>query len=68
VVRYMGMKQAGYIANKDLTTYLASHNFISSPSTPCLFRHATDDIEFTLITDDFLVLTATLQSLKIFLT
>lgn len=50
-----GMKQAGYLANKELVEHLSNHGYTQYPSTPCLFRHHTDDIEFTLITDDFLV-------------
>ena len=50
-----GMKQAGYIANKDLVNYLESNDYMQAKNTPCLFKHTTDDIEFSLITDDFLV-------------
>lgn len=48
-----GMKQAGYLANKDIEEHLANHGYTSRPTTPCLFKHKTDNIEFTLITDDF---------------
>ena len=48
-----GMKQAGYIANIDVVKHLTNHGYTSQMSTPCLFRHHTDDVEFTLVTDDF---------------
>ena len=48
-----GMKQAGYLANNDIVEHLANNGYTQLPNTPCLFRHHTDDIEFTLITDDF---------------
>ena len=48
-----GMKQAGYLANKDVVEHLNNNGYTSSMHTPCLFRHHTDDIEFTLVTDDF---------------
>ena len=48
-----GMKQAGYIANLDVVEHLTKHGYTSQMSTPCLFRHHTDDVEFTLVTDDF---------------
>lgn len=48
-----GMKQAGYIANKEIVEHLSNNGYTQAPNTPCLFRHHTDDIEFTLITDDF---------------
>ena len=50
-----GMKQSGYIANKELVTYLEENGYMQSKTTPCLFKHITDDIDFTLITDDFLI-------------
>ena len=50
-----GMKQSGYIANKELVTYLESNGYMQSKTTPCLFKHNVDDIDFTLITDDFLI-------------
>ena len=48
-----GMKQSGYLAQQELTQHLANHGYLPSKQTPCLFHHITDDIEFTLITDDF---------------
>ena len=48
-----GMKQAGYIANKDIVEHLSNNGYTQHHNTPCLFKHVTDDIEFTLITDDF---------------
>ena len=48
-----GMKQAGYLANKDIVEHLANNGYTQQPNTPCLFTHVTDDIEFSLITDDF---------------
>lgn len=48
-----GMKQAGYIANKDIVEHLGNNGYTQHPNTPCLFKHTSDDVEFTLITDDF---------------
>lgn len=48
-----GMKQAGYLAHLEILEHLANHGYTPCPNTPCLFKHHTDDIEFTLITDDF---------------
>ena len=48
-----GMKQAGYLANQEVVEHLNNNGYTSSMHTPCLFRHHTDDIEFTLVTDDF---------------
>ena len=48
-----GMKQAGYLANLDVVEHLNSNGYTAPMNTPCLFRHHTDDIEFTLVTDDF---------------
>jgi hypothetical protein len=48
-----GMKQAGYLAHLEILEHLANHGYMPCPNTPCLFRHHSDDIEFTLITDDF---------------
>ena len=54
VVRALyGMKQAGYLANIDVVKLLNDNGYTAPFSTPCLFSHHTDDIDFTLITDDF---------------
>lgn len=48
-----GMRQAGYLAHKEIIEHLSNNGYTAAPNTPCLFKHHTDDIEFTLITDDF---------------
>jgi Reverse transcriptase (RNA-dependent DNA polymerase) len=48
-----GLKQAGRIANDQLTEFLAADGYAPVPITPGLWRHATRDITFTLVVDDF---------------
>ena len=48
-----GMKQAGYLANLEVVEHLNNNGYTAPMNTPCLFRHHTDDVEFTLVTDDF---------------
>ena len=47
-----GLPQSGLLAQQDLVALLATHGYRMT-STPCLFRHDTRDIQFTLIVDDF---------------
>jgi hypothetical protein len=46
-----GMKQAGYLANRDVVEHLNNNGYTAQDNTPCLFQ--SDGIEFTLVTDDF---------------
>jgi Reverse transcriptase (RNA-dependent DNA polymerase) len=48
-----GLKQAGRIANDQLTVFLAAHGYAPAPVTPGLWLHETRDITFTLVVDDF---------------
>ncbi len=48
-----GLPQAGRLANKQLTKFLAPHGYAPVPITPGLWRHATQDLSFTLVVDDF---------------
>jgi len=49
-----GLPQAGRLAHEKLTTLLAKHDYRPT-STPCLFKHATNGLYFTLVVDDFLI-------------
>ena len=55
-----GLPQAGLLAQERLMTHLAAHGYTQT-STPCLFRHATNGVTFTLVVDDFGVKYTTLQ-------
>ena len=48
-----GLPQAGKLSQVRLIDHLAQHGFTQCPNTPCLFRHATRDITFCLVVDDF---------------
>jgi hypothetical protein len=48
-----GLPQAGKLAQDRLIAHLNKHGYHLVPSTPCLFRHETRDIAFTLVVDDF---------------
>jgi hypothetical protein len=50
-----GLPQAGILAQQRLIKLLAEHGYQQAKNTPCLFRHATRDITFTLVVDDFLI-------------
>ena len=47
------LKESGKIANKDIVDYLSSFGYHESTITPGLFKHATRNISFTLVVDDF---------------
>jgi hypothetical protein len=51
-----GLPQAGRLAQDRLIAHLATHGYHQT-STPLLFRHVTRPISFTLIVDDFGILT-----------
>jgi len=50
-----GLPQAGKIANDQLQIFLLPHGYQPCPFTPGLWRHATHDIQFTLVVDDVAV-------------
>jgi len=50
-----GLPQAGKIANDQLQKFLLPHGYQPCPFTPGLWHHATRDIRFTLVVDDFAV-------------
>lgn len=47
-----GLPHAGRIAQEALIAHLAQHGYVQT-STPCLFRHITNNVFFTLVVDDF---------------
>ncbi len=48
-----GLPQAGCLSQIRLIQHLAHHGYHQCPNTPCLFRHRTRDIMFSLVVDDF---------------
>jgi hypothetical protein len=48
-----GLPQAGKLANDQLIARLAPHGYAPVPHTPGLWNHATSDLMFTLVVDDF---------------
>jgi hypothetical protein len=48
-----GLPQAGKLAQDRLITHLAKHGYNQAPNTPCLFRHSSNSVAFTLVVDDF---------------
>jgi hypothetical protein len=48
-----GLKQAGRLANKQLTTFLAPFGYAPCQITPGVWKHDTRPIIFTLAVDDF---------------
>ncbi len=48
-----GLPQAGKLAQDRLILHLASAGYFPTASTPCLFRHASRPVSFTLVVDDF---------------
>ena len=50
-----GLSQAGYFAQKELVDYLANYDYFPSATDPCLFRHKTNGLAFTLVVDVFLI-------------
>jgi len=50
-----GLPQAGRLAHEKLVRLLASHGYHPAPNTPCLFRHVSNNVYFTLVVDDFAV-------------
>jgi hypothetical protein len=48
-----GLPQAGLLAQQKLIAHLAKHGYHQAPNTPCLFRHVTRPVAFSLVVDDF---------------
>lgn len=48
-----GLAQAGLLAEIQMKEHLRKHDFVECPNTPCLYRHKTRRISFTLVVDDF---------------
>jgi hypothetical protein len=48
-----GLPNAGLLAQDQLITHLRKDDYHQCPHTPCLFKHATRDIIFCLVVDDF---------------
>lgn len=48
-----GLPQAGSLSNKALREFLAPHGYYEVAHTPCLWKHTTRPIQFTLVVDDF---------------
>ena len=48
-----GLKQAGRLAQQRLVAHLAEHGYEQTEHTPCLFKHITNSVTFTLVVDDF---------------
>ena len=50
-----GLPQAGRLAQEKLMKHLATHGYRSTANTPCLFKHESKPVAFTLVVDDFLI-------------
>ena len=48
-----GLPQAGILAQDRLVKHLASHGYHQAKHTPCLFKHESNSVAFTLVVDDF---------------
>ncbi len=48
-----GLPQAGKLSQTRLIQHLSTDGYIQCPNTPCLFRHITRDVMFSLVVDDF---------------
>jgi hypothetical protein len=50
-----GLPQAGRLAQEKLVKHLTTQGYHQCANAPCLFRHETRDVMFTLVVDDFLI-------------
>ena len=50
-----GLPQAGRLAFEKLSRLLKRHDYTACPNSPCLFKHATNGVAFTLVVDDFAI-------------
>jgi hypothetical protein len=48
-----GLPQAGKLSQTRLIRHFSNHGYIQCANTPCLFRHVTRDIMFSLVVDNF---------------
>ena len=48
-----GLPQAGKLAQDKLIAHLAVHGYLQCPDVPCVFRHVTRNVTFSLVVDDF---------------
>jgi hypothetical protein len=48
-----GLPQAGLIAQQQLNTLLAKHGYHPARHTPCLYKHESRPVTFSLVVDDF---------------
>jgi len=48
-----GLPQAGRLAQDRLVEHLRQHGYHMCPNTPCLFRHESRQVAFSLVVDDF---------------
>jgi hypothetical protein len=48
-----GLPQAGLLSQITLTAHLVSHGYREDPQVPCLFRHLSNGVTFSLVVDDF---------------
>jgi hypothetical protein len=48
-----GIPQAGRLSQERLIPHLAQHGYTLCKNTPCLFRHVSRPVSFTLVVDDF---------------
>jgi hypothetical protein len=48
-----GLKEAGILANHRIAKHLATYGYYPTPRTPGLWKHATRDLSFSLVVDDF---------------
>jgi hypothetical protein len=50
-----GLPYAGRVSAIKVTKLLNTHGYHECPSTPCLYKHATNGVYFTLVVDDYLI-------------
>ena len=50
-----GLPQAGRLAFEKLSRLLKKHDYAACRNSPCLFKHATNGVVFTLVVDDFAI-------------
>ena len=48
-----GLPQAGLLAKSELTAHLASGGYHEDSTIPCLFKHVSNGVLFSLVVDDF---------------
>lgn len=63
-----GLPQAGLISQERLVDHLDKHGYKQAAHVPCLFRHATRAIAFSLVVDDFGIKYTKKEDLQHFIT